>query len=216
MRRPWSGTAGDGEERTVSRDSGEGVPSGAGGVQEAPARWAVQLRIFRPGRCPLEEWLDQGGQGRGFQGWIRDGGASWQREQTEQGSRAGRFLNGGGPCSVFDRRTGACPDGLEGCAGDTRTLCVARVGCGLQSPRFCGRSLSPTPLDASSSLGPQTKRAQAGFSQLSVRLSVFQGPQGPQGPIGPPGEMGPKVSVREPCLSHDAAGKVSAPLGWLP
>lgn len=63
VRRPWSGTAGDGEERTVSRDSGEGVPSGAGGVQEAPALWAVQLRIFRPGRCPLEEWLDRGGRG---------------------------------------------------------------------------------------------------------------------------------------------------------
>lgn len=61
---------------------------------------------------------------------------------------------------------------------------------GLQRPRVCGCSLSPTPPDCI--IKPETPdRAQASFSQLSV----FQGPQGPQGPIGPPGEMGPKVSA---------------------
>lgn len=80
----------------------EESPAGPGGVPEAPACWAVQLHIFRPSRCPLEEWLDVG-WGQGFQGWIHSGGASWQREQTEQGCRAGRFLNRGGPCLVFGR-----------------------------------------------------------------------------------------------------------------
>lgn len=45
------------------------------------------------------------------------------------------------------------------------------------------------------------KRVQAGFSQQSVCLSIFQGPQGPQGPIGPPGEMGPQVSAEDPSSS---------------
>lgn len=68
---------------------------------------------------------------------------------------------------------------------------------GLQTPGFCGSSPSPTPPDCI--IEPQTpKRAQAGFSQQSVCLSVFQGPQGPQGLIGPPGEMGPKVSAEGP------------------
>lgn len=86
----------------------------------------------------------------------------------------------------------------SGCAGDTRTLSMAGVRVRAAESQVLRVIALTCPLDALSSLGPQTKRAQAGFSQLSVCLSVFQGPQGPQGPIGPPGEMGPKVSAEGP------------------
>lgn len=60
----------------------EESPAGQRGVQGVSARWAVQLPIFRPSRCPLEEWLN-GGRGRGFQGWIHGAGVSCRAPELE-------------------------------------------------------------------------------------------------------------------------------------
>lgn len=91
----------------------------------------------------------------------------------------------------------------------TRVLSEAGVGVRPAESRAPWSSPSPVPPDCTTK--PQTpKRAQAGFSRLSVCLSIFQGPQGPQGPIGPPGEMGPKVSAGGPCSPHGLAGEEAA------
>lgn len=91
----------------------------------------------------------------------------------------------------------------------TRVLSEAGVGVRPAESQAPGSSPSPVPPDCTTK--PRTpKRAQAGFSRLSVCLSIFQGPQGPQGPIGPPGEMGPKVSAEGPCSPRGLAGEEAA------
>ena len=91
----------------------------------------------------------------------------------------------------------------------TRVLSEAGVGVRPAESQAPGSSPSPVPPDCTTK--PRTpKRAQAGFSRLSVCLSIFQGPQGPQGPIGPPGEMGPKVSAEGPSSPRGLAGEEAA------
>lgn len=100
---------------------------------------------------------------------------------------------------------------------ELRTRVVSEAGVRVRPAESQVPWSSPSPVPPDCTTKSRTpKRAQAGFSRLSVCLSIFQGPQGPQGPLGPPGEMGPKVSAEGPCSPCGLAGEESALPGPFP